>query len=228
MKHSEHGVRARRLRAWFAFAVAAVAALQAPPADAVSGIRATVTYKGTLGPVGAARPLCLCVYTDELLSNLLGCAVSRTNGVAFRVDTGDTADYYLIAFLDLDLDEERGPGEPFEIYRDRAAPPADAVAAQEGFDDIAISFGDENLPSAPTPTATATTVPTATPTLRGGDCGADCDGSGHISVADIETLVDVALGSPAASCSDADLDHSGSIEIDELVTAVAQSRGPCS
>ena len=49
----------------------------------------------------------------------------------------------------------------------------------------------------PTPTPTATEpMPTATPTTPAGGCIGDCDGGGTVTVDEIVTMVNIALGTP--------------------------------
>ncbi len=109
-----------------------------------------IAYTGALGPVNSRRPLCLCVYSDAALENLLGCLIYSANDVDFRISVQSGREYYLIAFLDIEINERPDGGEPFEIYHDHREPPADAVVAGGGT--IEIVFGDENLAQPETPT----------------------------------------------------------------------------
>jgi hypothetical protein len=71
-----------------------------------------------------------------------------------------------------------------------------------------------------TPSPTATAVPTATATADA-NCAGDCSADGAVTVAEIVTLVGVALGSSeATACGRGDLDGDGAIRIAELVAAV--------
>lgn len=206
----------------------------AAPARAQStGVRATVTYIGGLGPVGNARPLCLCVYYDADLEQGLGCLVARNNGAVMQLPTDDTRDYYFIAFLDRNRDEGHDVNEPYEIYHDRGAPPADAVAAKVGYADIEITFGDEYLPGSatstpvetPTPTPTETASATGTPTAH--VCTGGCESG--VSLDDVKTLVRIALGElDLGACANADADASRGIEVEEIVTAARRARLGCS
>jgi len=235
------------LRVVVGMALAAVCQLAtaASPAAADPGILATVTYTGNLGPVSNSRPLCLCVYADANLHDRLGCYISWQNGVLFQVLGLSPTEYYFIAFLDPDFNEVVNPTEPFGIYHDRIAPPADAVTATSDLPSISIMFGDQSLtPTAaasftptetPTPTGTPTPTETATPTDTAAPaatasptstattqpCAGDCDGSGEVTVDDLLILVNVALDvAPLDACADADTDGSGSIEITEILVAV--------
>jgi hypothetical protein len=200
------------------------------PAQGPGQIRGTVTYTGSLGPVSTRRPLCLCVYTDPQLRVGLWCFILSDNGVLFELPGSETGDYYLLAFLDLDGNERADSNEPYEIYRDRALPPADGVRG--GMTDVDLSFGDENVAvsATPSPSPTPSVVPpataTATPTTR--PCPGDCDGSGDVTIDEIVTMVNIALGNVQPEACDAgDRDGSHSIEVDEIVAAVNDAGTGC-
>lgn len=200
-----------------------------PRCAAAATIQATVTYTGNLGPVVRRRPLCLCVYLDADLQRDAGCYISSANGVAFQVSAFSATDYFLIAFLDLDENEGLSANEPYEIYRDRARPPADAITTGSAQSTIEITFGDENLPpgATPSPTPTATVQPSSTATATSietplsSPCAGDCDGSGQVLINEIVTLVNIALEkvSPDA-CHNGETDHHNGIAINEIVAAV--------
>jgi hypothetical protein len=128
------------------------------------GFGGRVSYTGALGPVNAERPLCLCIYTGPALTGGLGCLILRRNDATYDIELGG-ADYYVIAFLDIHSNERLDADEPYEIYRDRGAAPADPIGGASGRSDIDLIFGDENLSGAPTdsPTATPTQTPSPTP-----------------------------------------------------------------
>lgn len=189
-------------------------------------IGGTLNYTGNLGPVNGARPLCLCLYSDPGLQLEIGCAIYTSNNVHYQITLGSPSDYYLIAFLDLQGNESHDPNEPYEIYRDRAAPPANAVTAGPTQTHIDFTFGDENLPGAPTPSPTATDAPTPTPTVR--PCAGDCDGSGDVTIEEIITMVNIALGTADLTrCRAGDADGSNSIEVNEIIQAVKNAAGGC-
>jgi cysteine-rich repeat protein len=59
-------------------------------------------------------------------------------------------------------------------------------------------------------------------------CGGDCNENGQVTVNELVTAVNIALGtSPVADCPAADGDSSGSVEINELVTAVNHALSGC-
>ena len=89
-------------------------------------------------------------------------------------------------------------------------------------------------PAPPTGTATATqagtaaATQTATATVVAGSCPGDCDGSGEVTINELITLVNIALGSaPLSACAAGDLDHDGMIAINELITAVNSALNGC-
>lgn len=181
-------------------------------AEAFSGV---VSYDGGLGPVNGQKPLCVCVYTDADLTNGLGCLILRRNAAAYALNNLGNRDYYLIAFLDLHINERLDPDEPYEIFQRRAALPADPVGGRSGRDDVDFAFGDENLAATPTPS------PTAAPSAAG-----DCDGNDVVSVDELVRAVAIALESVALStCPAADLDGDGAVRIDELIAALNLALG---
>jgi hypothetical protein len=204
--------------------------LAARRVQAQTTIHGTLTYTGSLGPISDARKLCLCVYLDPNLQISIGCLFFSQNSVPYEIPTASTKDYFLIAFVDLDRNEAAGAAEPYEIYRDRNAAPADAVRGSA--ESVDITFGDENLPTTATPslTATETRVLTATPTPtpEAAPCLGDCDGSGDVTIEEITTMVNIALGSEALDvCLAADGDGSAAVEIDEIVAAVINANAAC-
>ncbi|MFI5398145.1 MAG: hypothetical protein ACHQ9S_21630 [Candidatus Binatia bacterium] len=72
--------------------------------------------------------------------------------------------------------------------------------------------------STPTATATATPVP---------PCAGDCTGKGRVTVDDILTMVNVALGTPDVTCAAGDVNHDGRITVDEILTAVNNALNGC-
>lgn len=74
----------------------------------------------------------------------------------------------------------------------------------------------ESAPS-PTATATATVPPTPTPI----PCAGDCDGSDSVTVEEIITLVNIALGTqPPAICVAGDRNGDAAVTVDEILIAV--------
>jgi hypothetical protein len=77
-----------------------------------------------------------------------------------------------------------------------------------------------------TPTATATATATGSPVVIG--CPGDCNGNRVVDVSELIRGVNLALGGTAGGeCTQFDTNSSGTIEIDELVAAVARSVMGC-
>jgi len=67
---------------------------------------------------------------------------------------------------------------------------------------------------------------TPTPTPR--PCVGDCNGDGHVTVDEILTMVNIALGNtPVTTCEAGDANHDGQITIDEIFTAVNNALNGC-
>ena len=107
----------------------------------------------------------------------------------------------------------------------------------EGCDDGNLIDGDgcqADCTAAPadTPTVaaspTASAPPTATPTAAP-DCTGDCNGDGAVTIDELVTAVNIALGNVAiAACTNADSSHDASVTIDEIVAAVRVALDGCS
>ncbi len=83
------------------------------------------------------------------------------------------------------------------------------------------------------PTPTATPLPTGTPpgvrTGPSGPCIGDCNGDGTVTVDELITGVNIALGTLSIdACSALDENRDGTVEINELVAAVASALAGCS
>jgi hypothetical protein len=84
-----------------------------------------------------------------------------------------------------------------------------------------------NIVDAPTPTPTPSPGSTPTPTATA-SCVGDCDGDGQVTVDEILTLIDVALGSAAITqCEPGDSNRDGRITIDEILIAVDNGLNGC-
>jgi len=74
-----------------------------------------------------------------------------------------------------------------------------------------------------------TPTPTSTPTPALARCLGDCDASGDVTVNELITMVNIALGSANISlCAVGDADSSGTIEINEIIAAVNNALASCS
>jgi hypothetical protein len=83
------------------------------------------------------------------------------------------------------------------------------------------------------PTPTATPLPSATlagvRTGHSGHCVGDCNGDGAVTVSELITGVNIALGNlPIDACSVLDVNGDGMVEINELIAAVAAALTGCS
>ena len=59
-------------------------------------------------------------------------------------------------------------------------------------------------------------------------CPGDCDASGEVTVDELVTVVNIALGSlPAANCAAGDLDGSGEVTVDEIIATVTSALVGC-
>jgi hypothetical protein len=84
----------------------------------------------------------------------------------------------------------------------------------------------ETLTPTPTPTSTPGNTVTATPTT--GACAGDCNGDREVTVDELITMVNIALGStPLSECLAGNLDGNDEITIDEIVTAVNSALNGC-
>jgi hypothetical protein len=82
-----------------------------------------------------------------------------------------------------------------------------------------------------TSTAIATAPPSPTPTRRttpSSSCAGDCSGDGEVSVDEIVTMVNIALGSQTVTtCAPGDNNHDGEITIEEILVAVNNALNEC-
>ncbi|MFQ5666681.1 MAG: hypothetical protein ACE5I7_09645, partial [Candidatus Binatia bacterium] len=68
----------------------------------------------------------------------------------------------------------------------------------------------------------------ALPATSGAVCVGDCDSSGNVTVNELVTMVNIALGSvPAANCAAGDANRDGQITINEIVQAVSSALNGC-
>lgn len=78
----------------------------------------------------------------------------------------------------------------------------------------------------PDPTTSATVTQTTTPLPPA--CPGDCRGDGAVTVDELVSLVNIALGNlPISICDNADVDHNGEITIEEIVGAVNRALSGC-
>lgn len=69
---------------------------------------------------------------------------------------------------------------------------------------------------------------TATPTATVSPCAGDCRDEGQVTVDEILTLVEIALGDvPISACENGDANHDGDITVDEILAAVNHALSGC-
>ncbi len=228
-------------------ALTAVIVIRVRPDDAVAatGFGGTVTYTGDLGPVSPERTLCVCVYEDPELTQVIECLEVDTSPGTYSVATPSGTTYYVLAFLDLNLNVALDPGEPYQIYRNKSTRPADPVVVGTAQTSADFTFGDDHLgpiPAAsPTPTSSATPTPTATATVTATStgpqstvtptalpCVGDCNGDGQVTVDEILTMVNLTLNGGTTGCPAGDANGDGVITVDEILTAVTNALNGCS
>ncbi len=73
-----------------------------------------------------------------------------------------------------------------------------------------------------------TLIPTPTPTATPKPCDGDCNSDRQVTVDEILTMVNIALGNAdGSSCWAGDADHDGQVTIDEILTAVNHAINGC-
>jgi Matrixin len=78
------------------------------------------------------------------------------------------------------------------------------------------------------PNTGATGTPTVTPTFTPKPCVGDCNSDRHVTVDEILTMVNIALGNTAVTaCEAGDANHDGQITVDEILTAVNNALSGC-
>lgn len=80
----------------------------------------------------------------------------------------------------------------------------------------------------PTPTPTPLVGATPTPTGGAAVCIGDCNGTAEVTVDELITMVNIALGNADVSvCPPGDANGSGGITVDEIVGAVNRALNGC-
>jgi hypothetical protein len=84
-----------------------------------------------------------------------------------------------------------------------------------------------NVVDQPTPTPTPLPPPSPSPSATA-SCAGDCNDDGQVTVDEILTTVDIALGNTLPSeCEPGDANHDGQITINEILTAVDNALNGC-
>ncbi|MGD0947978.1 MAG: DUF4185 domain-containing protein [Candidatus Binatia bacterium] len=80
----------------------------------------------------------------------------------------------------------------------------------------------------PSLTATSTVTPAPIPTATPMPCAGDCNHNGQVTVDEILTMVNIALGNtPVTACEAGDANHDGQITVDEILAAVNEALNRC-
>jgi hypothetical protein len=88
----------------------------------------------------------------------------------------------------------------------------------------------ETPTNTPPPTETAAAMPTDTPSPSPTPlCTGDCTGNSEVTVGELITMVNIALGNaPLSACTAGDADGSGDVTINEIIAAVNHALNGCS
>jgi hypothetical protein len=122
-----------------------------------------------------------------------------------------------------------------------AASTLDGLTLQEAITNAAATAGNDPTVQmllqterlTPTPTATVTPTPSATPTLSATPtatpiCTGDCNTDGQVTIDELLTAVNIALGNiPASTCEAGDANRDSEITVDEILTAVNNALNGC-
>jgi hypothetical protein len=181
-------------------------ALQLHDTCLLPGIAGTVTYIGSAGQVTSGS-LVVQAFDDSSLTPPPAHQSSdiedvETNGGRYDIIAVDAGTYYLRALFDINGDGAFNPGEPFGV----CAGPIQANSSQTN---IAITFGD-------TGAATCSS------------CVGDWGGDGTVTVDEILTMVNIALGNlDVSACLAGDANADNQITIDEILAAVNNALNGC-
>jgi hypothetical protein len=135
------------------------------------------------------------------------------------------------------LQNNGGPTQTIALCTGPGAPSAGCTGASP-----AINAGDESVCSAPPlnnldqrgyvrPGAGAANCSIGAYEFNspGAPCAGDCNGDGQVTVDEILTMVNIALGNtPVTACEAGDANHDGQITVDEILAAVNNALNGCS
>jgi hypothetical protein len=169
------------------------------------GIGGNVTYTGSQFAVSGSTALLVESFAaPSLTGNAENQAPISTNGGRYDFIIFDTTPLYLRAFLDANGNHQFDPGEPFQIYNGKSATPGDPVVPGPDQGAVDFAFGDSTT------------------------CAGDCNNDTFVTVDELITLVNIALGSADFSaCPAGDVNHDVQITIDEILTAVNRALNGC-
>lgn len=116
------------------------------------------------------------------------------------------------------IDDLNGDGKP------------DVAASASTQDRVTVALNGADVPFTPAPTATVTPTIAATPTATRppGACAGDCNGDGEVSINELISGVNIALGTSAVdSCRAYDSNGDGQVSVNELIAGVNSALGGC-
>jgi hypothetical protein len=173
----------------------------------IPGIAGTATYTGSLGGVSHRRQIIIDAFADpEFTRQALETDV-ETNGGRYGLVTGhlESPLLYLRVYLDTNHNHQPDPGEPLATC---GAP----IQAGPDQTNVAIAFGDGGA---------ATCAVSAL-------CVGDCNNDHSVTVNEILTMVNIALGNtPVTTCEAGDANHDSQITVDEILAAVNNALNGC-
>ena len=170
-------------------------------AGRLPGIGGNVSYTGSKFAVSNSSALVVESFLDpSFTGNSENQAAITTDGGRYDFIVFDTTPLYVRAFLDANRNGQLDPGEPFETYGANPVVPGPDQGA------VDFEFGD--------PTAAT--------------CTGDCNNNGVVTVDELLTLVNIALGEAAVgTCLAGDANHDMQITIDEILAAVHNALSEC-
>jgi len=103
------------------------------------------------------------------------------------------------------------------------------LASGLGTPDVAVlATALEAIVPTPTATQTPTNTPSQQPTPVSSPCAGDCNGDGSVTVDELVSMMNIALGNASIStCLAGDVDHTNEITIDEIIAAVNNALNGC-
>jgi len=144
-----------------------------------------------------------------------------TSSPTSQIDDGST-----LYTCNVNISSEAAPGEyPLAVSRVSLSNPLGTpVAGAVGGDGKVVVVARPTE----TPTASATPSATATPTVTPIACVGDCNHSAGVTIEEVITLVNIALGSsPVSACVAGDANGNGEITVNEIIAAVNNALNGC-
>jgi hypothetical protein len=93
---------------------------------------------------------------------------------------------------------------------------------------VTVNVAGSAATATPTPTGTVSAAPTVTLSPRPIDCVGDCSGTGSVTIDELITGVNIALGTlPVSACTAFDFSGNGAVTVDEIIRAVNNASNGC-